>query len=226
MINVEDIVAMRAEVSQLEANASDALRSYIADLARATRPTDESFDKVHGDEAEQLRKEIALGCSPRALIWTLRSAAAVAFINGRKAIVPEDVREVFADVARHRILLTPQAERAGKTTDQIIEAALARVHQVQPEHRLSVRAGASVRPASRRTIGRRRARSEEPTATPERPASRREAQIPGLSEPLRLPSVLLQRAPLVRLRRLRRPFGCSSPLAALGDRVHPAQCSQ
>lgn len=139
VVSITEIAEMRAQVEELAANASDSLLNYIVDLVRATRPEDESFEKVHAVtasgadvlDAAKLRKDIMLGASPRAEIWTLHCAAANAFINGRDAITPDDVKKVFRDVLRHRILLNPVALLQKRTTDQVISAVLERVHVIQ-----------------------------------------------------------------------------------------------
>jgi len=134
--SVEELLAMREEVEKVAANASETVIRYIVDLTRATRPADENFNKVHSREdgflsADRLQEMIVLGASPRSIIWTLHCAAAYAFINGRSAIEPDDVKKVFRDVCRHRIILSQVAEHEGWTTDKVIDAVLNRVHVIE-----------------------------------------------------------------------------------------------
>jgi len=127
VISVEELLAMRGAVKQLAAAASVPVLGYIVDLARATRPTDQWFDRVHGDDADELREQIAFGASPRCEIWTLHAAAALAFIEGARFIEPRHVQAVFPHVARHRVLLTDAAVYNGVTTDGVIAHVLERV---------------------------------------------------------------------------------------------------
>ena len=67
---------------------------------------------------------IAYGASPRATLALDRCARAYAWLRGRDYVGPDDVQAIAHDVLRHRILLTFEAEAAGKTTDQVIDAML------------------------------------------------------------------------------------------------------
>ncbi len=62
-----------------------------------------------------------LGASPRASIAILNSSKAYAAINGRDFVIPEDIKKVLTPVLRHRILLTPEREMEGVTTDRVVE---------------------------------------------------------------------------------------------------------
>lgn len=62
-----------------------------------------------------------LGASPRASVALLNSAKAYAAINGRDFVTPEDVKFVVYPVLRHRIMLTPDKEMEGLTTDEVIK---------------------------------------------------------------------------------------------------------
>jgi MoxR-like ATPase len=61
-----------------------------------------------------------LGASPRASLAILRAAKANAAIKGRDFVLPEDIIEMAAPVMRHRIILTPEKEMEGITTDELI----------------------------------------------------------------------------------------------------------
>jgi MoxR-like ATPase len=82
--------------------------SYVADLVRATR-SDFQF---------------ALGASPRAGLLLLRASKAVAALEGRDYVLPEDVQEVFFPALRHRVLLDPASEVEGLTPDRALERTL------------------------------------------------------------------------------------------------------
>ena len=63
---------------------------------------------------------IDFGASPRATINIVRAAKSRAFTEGRGYITPEDVRYIGADVLRHRIILTYEAEAEELTTEEVI----------------------------------------------------------------------------------------------------------
>lgn len=63
---------------------------------------------------------ITLGASPRASLAILNASKALAAIRGRDFVIPEDIKEMALPVLRHRILLTPEKEMAGTSTDTII----------------------------------------------------------------------------------------------------------
>ena len=62
-----------------------------------------------------------LGGSPRASISILNTAKAFAAINGRDFVIPEDVKKAVNPVLNHRIILTPEREMEGMTTEQVVE---------------------------------------------------------------------------------------------------------
>ena len=62
-----------------------------------------------------------LGGSPRASISILNTAKAFAAISGRDFVIPEDVKKGVNPVLNHRIILTPEREMEGMTTENVIE---------------------------------------------------------------------------------------------------------
>jgi MoxR-like ATPase len=66
-------------------------------------------------------KSIYLGASPRASIGILQSSKAIAAMNGRDFVVPEDILYVMPAVLRHRLVLSPEKEMEGGTTDDVIK---------------------------------------------------------------------------------------------------------
>jgi len=62
-----------------------------------------------------------LGASPRASIAILNTAKAFAAINGRDFVIPEDIKKTLNPVLNHRIILTPEREMEGMTTEQVVE---------------------------------------------------------------------------------------------------------
>jgi len=84
------------------------LVSYIANLVTSTRSHPQLF----------------LGGSPRASIAILQTSKACAAINGRDFVTPEDIQKVIFPVLRHRIILTPENEMEGLTTDHVIKTII------------------------------------------------------------------------------------------------------
>jgi MoxR-like ATPase len=71
--------------------------------------------------------DLLLGASPRAAIALLQSAKAMAALDGRVYVVPDDVKAVTAPILRHRLIVRPEAELAGISTEVIISRVLGSV---------------------------------------------------------------------------------------------------
>lgn len=103
-----------------EVYIDERIEQYIADLVFATRYPEQY--KLNG-----MKSYIAFGGSPRASINLALASRACAFIKRRGYVVPEDVREIAADVLRHRIGLTYEAEASNITSDDIVKEILNKV---------------------------------------------------------------------------------------------------
>jgi len=111
------VFSARQEV--LGMHMSTPVEQYIVQLVIASRnPVAYS---------EQLATWIEYGGSPRATIALDRCARAHAWLNGQDFVGPDDVQAVAADVLRHRLLLSFEAEANGVTPDQVIKELLALV---------------------------------------------------------------------------------------------------
>lgn len=66
-------------------------------------------------------KSIYLGGSPRASLAIMNASKAMAAINGRDFVTPEDILEVIPPVLRHRIILSPDKEMEGITEDNVLK---------------------------------------------------------------------------------------------------------
>ena len=84
---------------------SDRLLDYIADIVHNTRN--------NGD--------LYLGASPRASLALMKSAKAVAALNGRDFVTPDDIQYVAYPVLNHRVILTPEREMEGYSTKNVVE---------------------------------------------------------------------------------------------------------
>ena len=72
-------------------------------------------------------KSIYLGASPRASIGILNGAKALASMRGRDFVTPDDIIHVIPPVLRHRIVLTPEKEMEGASTDDVIQQIITSV---------------------------------------------------------------------------------------------------
>src|ERR1700761_2909714 len=94
----------------------DKIRDYIVDIVLATRPPTAPALKLDGF--------IQTGASPRATIALTLAARAMAFLNGRHFVVPQDVKAVAMDVLRHRVSVTYEAEAENISAEKVIETIL------------------------------------------------------------------------------------------------------
>ncbi len=62
-----------------------------------------------------------LGGSPRASLAIMNTSKAFAAISGRDFVIPEDVKRTVTPVMRHRLILSPEREMEGMTTEQVID---------------------------------------------------------------------------------------------------------
>lgn len=119
ILTKEDIFSIRNEINQV--NLSESLEKYIIELIFATRDP-EAFGMK--EEAHYIQ----FGASPRASINLNLAAKAIAFLEGRDFVLPEDIKEVAPDVLNHRIILNYEAEADGITTHDIINTILSKVN--------------------------------------------------------------------------------------------------
>jgi MoxR-like ATPase len=66
-------------------------------------------------------KSIYLGASPRASLAIMNASKAMAAMQGRDFVTPEDILSVVPPVLRHRIILSPDKEMEGITEDDVIK---------------------------------------------------------------------------------------------------------
>jgi len=115
VVEPADIVKARGVVRDVYLD--EKIENYITDIVFATRyPADH---KLPG-----LEPLISYGGSPRASINLALASKAIAFIQQRGYVIPEDVRAVCPDVMRHRIGLTYEAEAENVTPENIIDQIL------------------------------------------------------------------------------------------------------
>jgi len=85
-------------------HVSDAVRKYIVDVINATRRS----------------PDLRLGASPRASLQLLRVGKAQAALSGRGYVLPDDIQQLAGSVLPHRVILTPEAQIARRTAEQVV----------------------------------------------------------------------------------------------------------
>lgn len=101
-VDASTMEAARAEIAQVR--VEPALFRYIVSLVARTRNW----------------PAVSLGASPRAAVSLMLLAKGVAATEGRDFLIPDDVKSAIHPVLRHRIVLKPEADLEGITTDQVI----------------------------------------------------------------------------------------------------------
>jgi MoxR-like ATPase len=108
-IDPETLQLAQRELRELKLEPS--LLGYISEIARKTR----SWPSV------------SLGASPRAAISLMLTSKALAALDGRDYVIPDDVKAAVLPAMRHRIVLRPEAELEGLDTDRVLTDVLASI---------------------------------------------------------------------------------------------------
>lgn len=102
VLNIAQIKTFRHLIKNL--HVEDKLLEFVAKIVYQTRN----------------HKSLFLGGSPRASLAIINSAKAVAAMNNRDFVTPDDITKVALPVLRHRVMLTPEKEMEGVTADDVI----------------------------------------------------------------------------------------------------------
>jgi MoxR-like ATPase len=94
-----------------DVHVSDAVRRYAVDLVTATRDN----------------RDLRLGASPRATLHLLRAGKAVAALDGREFVLPDDIQALAVPVLAHRLLLSAEAQVARRSTAAVVTDVVASV---------------------------------------------------------------------------------------------------
>ena len=111
VITPEKILELRKLISSIFLD--EKLYDYIANIVFATR-NPELFG------LEKLKSLIEFGASPRASINLVKASKAHAFLQGRGYVTPQDIKTIGADVLRHRVMVSYEAEAQNITSDDIL----------------------------------------------------------------------------------------------------------
>lgn len=109
ILRADDVLAMRSLLEKVVVDTS--MLRYVVGIVQLTRRA----------------KSIYLGASPRASVALLRSAKAMALLDGRDFVTPDDVKRVAPAVLAHRLVLTAEAEMEGFTPEKVVRRILEQV---------------------------------------------------------------------------------------------------
>ncbi len=136
-----DILRLHCRPQRLEAQVAASIRPLlnpqtviaVQDLCRTVHVDDAVINYVSAI-VRRTREwpAFAVGASPRAGIALVSGARVLAAFAGRSYVVPDDVKELVIPALRHRVILTPEAEVAGETTDGGLMALAAGVEVPRP----------------------------------------------------------------------------------------------
>lgn len=105
-IHPELLEQARVEVKAV--NVQESLFTYLVQLVRRTREW----------------PALSLGASPRAAVSLMMFSKAIAAVDGREYLIPDDVKEAVLPVLRHRIVVRPEADLEGISADQVLQDIL------------------------------------------------------------------------------------------------------
>jgi MoxR-like ATPase len=111
VLSAEDLALLQEQVEQVYVHEN--VYAYIVKLVEATRQN----------------SYIELGISPRGTIACVRMVKAWAFLKGRRYVIPEDVSDVFFDVAKHRIVLNTKARVTHVSREAVLSEILSVTRQ-------------------------------------------------------------------------------------------------
>jgi len=109
VLSISEIISLREQVRGLYVEPK--IVEFVAKIIHETRSN----------------KSLYLGGSPRASLAIINSAKAFAAMRGRDFITPEDVIWVAPAVLRHRLMLTPDKEMEGVTTDDVVTQIIQKI---------------------------------------------------------------------------------------------------
>lgn len=109
MFSPEDIINLQKRVADI--GVDDMVSKYAVQLTRKTREW----------------PGIVNGSGPRGGIALVRCARAMAFMQGRDYVIPDDIKQVALPVLRHRIILSPEFELEGMDADRVLVTLLENV---------------------------------------------------------------------------------------------------
>lgn len=111
VLHPEDVFALRKVVDEIYVD--DKIKRYVVDIVHATRRPEEFGLK--------LSQYVQYGASPRATISLALAAKAMAFLDNRGYVTPQDVKSIGYDVLRHRVVISYEAEAEEIPPEKILK---------------------------------------------------------------------------------------------------------
>ena len=108
VLDLNGLSAIRTFIQSIR--LTDDLIAYIVDIIRATRE----------------HPSLQYGASPRSANMVATASRALAAVNGRDYVIPDDIKFLAVPILRHRVVLAPGAEIEGLSVDQLVEQILDR----------------------------------------------------------------------------------------------------
>jgi len=105
----QDVVAMQQAAKEIYVD--QVVRRYIVSLVEATRD----------------HRDVALGASPRASLGLFRASRAMALVQDRDYVIPDDIKSLAVSVIGHRLILSAPARMRGVRSADVVEDLLNQV---------------------------------------------------------------------------------------------------
>jgi len=130
--NEEEFALLKAKSADSGAGVEDVLGrekvGYMIDTVRQVYVDDKVLEYIRDLViASRHQEKLLLGASPRASIAFLRASKAVAALNGRGYVIPDDVKYLAPRVLNHRLIMKPEYEQEGMAVNRIVDELLATV---------------------------------------------------------------------------------------------------
>jgi MoxR-like ATPase len=110
VVTMEDIEYVQSNYTKV--HVSSEIKNYIVEIINSTRN----------------HKNVELGCSPRASLNLMKGSQALAAINGRDYVIPEDIKEMAVPILSHRLILKNEISGSLGTPEEVIVDILNTVH--------------------------------------------------------------------------------------------------
>jgi len=130
--NDEELTLLKAKNAPAGVNVEEVLGrekvGYMIDMVKRVYVDDKAMEYIRDLViASRQHEKLLLGASPRASLSFLRASKAVAALNGRDYVIPDDVKYLAPRVLNHRLILKPEYEQEGLTVSRVVEELLAAV---------------------------------------------------------------------------------------------------
>jgi MoxR-like ATPase len=103
VVSADDVIACQEAIREI--HLDDKVRQYILEVVHASRE----------------HEDVLLGGSPRASIALFRTSQALAAINGRDFVLPDDIKKMAQPVLAHRLILKPESRLRKRTPSLVVK---------------------------------------------------------------------------------------------------------